>query len=66
MFPWLQELGQVSDDEMFRVFNMGIGLVMIVADYYADAIVRSLRTRGKVASWIIGEVVTGERTVVWA
>jgi phosphoribosylformylglycinamidine cyclo-ligase len=66
VFPWLQELGQVSDDEMFRVFNMGIGLVMIVADYYADAIIRSLRSRGKVASWIIGEVVAGERNVVWA
>ena len=65
VFPWLQALGQVSDDEMFRVFNMGIGLVMIVADYFAEAIVRSLRRRAEVPSWIIGEVVPGERNVVW-
>ena len=44
VFPWLQAQGNVPDDEMFRVFNMGIGLVLIVADYYADAIARYLRT----------------------
>ena len=47
VFPWLQTLGSVPDAEMFRVFNMGIGLVLIVADYYAEAITRYLRTRGQ-------------------
>ncbi|MBV8558843.1 MAG: phosphoribosylformylglycinamidine cyclo-ligase, partial [Planctomycetaceae bacterium] len=40
VFPWLQALGHVPDAEMFRVFNMGIGLVLVVADYYAEAIAR--------------------------
>ena len=31
---------------MDRVFNMGIGLVLVVAEYYADAIVRHLNQRG--------------------
>ena len=66
VFPWLQALGQVADEEMFRVFNMGVGLVLIVADYYADAIVRNLRNEANVPSWIIGEVVPGDRNVVWA
>ena len=44
VFPWLQALGDVPDAEMFRVFNMGIGLVLIVADYYAEAIARYIRT----------------------
>ena len=51
---------------MFRVFNMGIGLVLIVADYYAEAIARYLRTEVKVPAWVIGEVVAGDREVVWA
>ena len=49
---------------MFRVFNMGIGLVLIVADYYAEAITRYLTTEVKLPAWIIGEVVEGDRDVV--
>lgn len=30
VFSWLQQLGSIADDEMFRVFNMGIGLVVAV------------------------------------
>src|SRR6476646_5745632 len=30
VFSWLQQLGDVDEDEMFRVFNMGIGLVLVV------------------------------------
>ena len=65
VFPWLQALGRVPDEEMFRVFNMGIGLVMIVADYYAEAIARYLKTEVKVPAWVIGEVIAGDKTVVW-
>jgi phosphoribosylformylglycinamidine cyclo-ligase len=65
VFSWLQTLGQVSDAEMFRVFNMGIGLVLIVAEYHAEAITRYLNNQGKVAAWVIGEVIDGERNVVW-
>ena len=65
VFHWLQTLGSVSDAEMFRVFNMGIGLVMIVAEYYAESITRHLRHKAKVPAWIIGEVIAGNRDVVW-
>jgi phosphoribosylformylglycinamidine cyclo-ligase len=65
VFSWLQRLGSVDETEMFRVFNMGIGLVMIVAEYYAESIVRHLRHNAKIPSWIIGEVVAGNREVVW-
>jgi phosphoribosylformylglycinamidine cyclo-ligase len=65
VFPWLQSLGSVPDDEMFRVFNMGIGLVMIVSAYFADSITRHLNYKAKVPSWIIGEVIEGNREVVW-
>ena len=65
VFPWLQSVGGIPDDEMFRVFNMGIGLVLIVADYNAEAIARYLRTEVKIPSWVIGEVTRGDRNVVW-
>jgi phosphoribosylformylglycinamidine cyclo-ligase len=65
VFPWLQSVGKVPDAEMFRVFNMGIGLTLIVAEYYADAITRYLKTECDLPAWVIGEVVEGDRTVEW-
>ena len=66
VFGWLQRLGAVPDSEMFRVFNMGIGLVLVVADYHAEAIARYLRTEAGQPAWVIGEVVAGDRSVTWA
>ena len=65
VFTWLERLGNVDQSEMDHVFNMGVGLVLIVAEYYADAIVRHLSQHVKVPAWIIGEVVPGERKVEW-
>ena len=44
VFPWLQKLGDIEEAEMYRVFNMGIGFVMIVGQYYAESVLRQLRT----------------------
>jgi phosphoribosylformylglycinamidine cyclo-ligase len=65
VFSWLQRTGRIPEQEMYRVFNMGIGLVLIVAEYFADAITRYLTDQGKVRSWVIGEVIAGDRNVVW-
>ncbi|MFO0876142.1 MAG: phosphoribosylformylglycinamidine cyclo-ligase [Gemmataceae bacterium] len=59
IFPWLQRLGNVDESEMFTVFNMGIGFVMIVSEYYAESIVRHLGDEGCPA-YVIGEVTAGE------
>jgi phosphoribosylformylglycinamidine cyclo-ligase len=64
VFPWLQQLGNVADDEMSEVFNMGIGLVLIVSGYYAESIRRML-DESQVRHWEIGEVVEGPQGVVW-
>ncbi|WP_165250616.1 phosphoribosylformylglycinamidine cyclo-ligase [Paludisphaera soli] len=66
VFTWMQELGGVTDEEMFRVFNMGIGMVIVAADYYAESIVRHLNQEAEIPAWIIGEVVPGSREVEWA
>jgi phosphoribosylaminoimidazole (AIR) synthetase len=44
---------------MFRVFNMGIGFVVIVSRYYADSVVRQLNDE-RVPTYIIGDVREGE------
>jgi phosphoribosylformylglycinamidine cyclo-ligase len=65
VFTWLQQLGDVPEDEMHRVFNMGVGLTMVVSPYYAESIQQQLAKSG-LASWAIGRAVAGEREVVWA
>jgi phosphoribosylformylglycinamidine cyclo-ligase len=65
VFPWLQSLGSVDDAEMDRVFNMGIGLVIVVAEYFAESIVRQLSHRLGIPAWIIGEVISGDKVVSW-
>jgi phosphoribosylformylglycinamidine cyclo-ligase len=65
VFGWLQRLGEIDDDEMDRVFNMGIGLVLVVSPYYADSIRHQLGDCG-LQSWPIGQVVQGPRGVRWA
>ncbi len=62
IFSWLQKAGGVDEAEMFTVFNMGIGFVMIVSPYYAARILRQLADLGQPA-WRIGEVVAGEQGV---
>jgi phosphoribosylformylglycinamidine cyclo-ligase len=64
VFPWVQRLGEIDDDEMARVFNMGIGLVLVVSSYYAESITRMLADAG-LQTWTIGDVVAGERGVSW-
>ena len=64
VFPWLRELGDVDPDEMDAVFNMGIGLVLIVSPHYAESIRHQLADSG-LESWTIGSAAAGPRGVVW-
>lgn len=59
IFRLIAERGRVAEAEMYQVFNMGIGMVAIVAPEQADAALRFIRAR-KHRAWIIGEVVRGE------
>ena len=62
LFEFLQQHGTVDRDEMFRVFNMGIGYVLIVRPTFADAVLRRLTRYGERAA-IIGETVRGSGDV---
>ncbi len=65
VFGWLASLGEVDDEEMFRVFNMGIGLVFVVSPFYADS-VREQITKLGLPCWNLGTVAQGDRGVKWA
>ncbi|MCL1874295.1 MAG: phosphoribosylformylglycinamidine cyclo-ligase [Clostridiales bacterium] len=58
IFSLIQELGEISEAEMYRVFNMGIGLVLIVAPENLEEVLLALSEARQ-----IGQVVTGERKV---
>ena len=63
VFAWLQSAGNIADAEMYRTFNCGIGMVVIVPPAHAAATVEFLAARGETAQ-LIGEVRTGSRGVV--
>lgn len=62
IFELIQRLGKVPQADMFRTFNMGIGLVLIVEPAQAEATVAALTAAGESAA-IIGEVVAGAHEV---
>ncbi|MHC4517497.1 MAG: phosphoribosylformylglycinamidine cyclo-ligase [Planctomycetota bacterium] len=63
IFPFLQEAGPIEKKEMFRVFNMGIGFVLIVAEDFADSIARKLLRWGEKVHRI-GRITRGAGKVV--
>ena len=63
VFPWLQKLGNVDQEEMEQVFNMGIGMVLVVSPYYANNIRQVLQDQG-LESWEIGHISPGDQKAV--
>ena len=55
LFDWLREQGNVAAQEMFRTFNCGIGMVVIVSKDDADKAIKQLQTEGEKV-WEIGQI----------
>ncbi len=55
LFGWLQKHGNVAEEEMHRVFNCGIGMVVIVSGENADRAIALLNASGETA-YLIGEI----------
>lgn len=62
VFAWVQRLGNIELDEMDRVFNNGIGFVLIVSPYFAESIQRQL-AEDRAPAYVIGEIREGEAGV---
>ena len=58
IFELLRSAGGVPEDELYQVFNMGIGMTVLVAGDQADTVMKFLSAQGQKA-WRIGEVVRG-------
>ena len=54
IFNWLQKAGDISEDEMLRVFNCGVGMIAIVSRDAQELVMSSL---SRTPAWVIGEIV---------
>lgn len=63
MFRFIQRLGKVDHNEMFRTFNMGIGMVIVVDGKQADRVMKYLASV-KEKAFLIGEVEKGKGEVI--
>jgi phosphoribosylformylglycinamidine cyclo-ligase len=63
VFRVLQEAGHVPRDEMFRAFNMGVGLVIVCAPGDAERVIDSVNRSGEPGGFRLGTVVAGARSV---
>ncbi|MEC9062732.1 MAG: AIR synthase-related protein, partial [Pseudomonadota bacterium] len=55
IFSWLQENGNVTRHEMYRTFNCGVGLVIVVDEKDTDEALNILKQHGENA-WVIGDI----------
>ena len=62
LFRFLQNHGGVADDEMDRVFNMGVGYCLVVRPSFADAVARKLEKSGETV-FRMGEITSGSGQV---
>jgi len=61
LFTWIQKNGNVDDEEMLRVFNCGIGMVVVCAPEHADTLIRMLESAGETV-FRIGSVLDRQGT----
>jgi len=63
IFTLIGDKGAVPEDEMYQVFNMGIGMTVVVAAEKADAVLATIKAH-KLKAWTIGEVTRGKGEVL--
>ena len=63
IYRFMQKLGEVDPKEMYRVFNMGIGLVIFVSPENAETVIKYAKEKQNLPAAVIGKVVEGDRKV---
>lgn len=59
VFPWIQKLGNIPEEEMFRTFNMGVGMIVVLSQEDADKALEVLKD-----AVLIGRIEKGDGEVV--
>jgi phosphoribosylformylglycinamidine cyclo-ligase len=59
VWAWIQKAGRIVDAEMYRTFNCGIGMIVVLPADAAGSAIATLRAAGEHAD-VIGEIVAGE------
>ena len=67
VFKWLQQSGNIADEEMMRTFNCGVGMVLAIEAQQQQQCLQQLQQLGETA-WVIGEIIerAGEPAVILA
>ena len=63
VFKLIADKTSLKEKELYRTFNMGIGMVLILSKKDAQKAIKILAKKHKLKSWIIGKVVKGKRAV---
>ncbi len=63
IFPYLQNLGKIDDMEMYNIFNMSIGFIVVVEDSNVEKTLALLEAQGEKAS-VIGEITNSKGVVI--
>ena len=59
VFQWLQQAGEIADVEMYRTFNCGVGMVLVVNESDVEGCIQQLTDAGEKA-WKLGQIVERE------
>ncbi|MCM8786712.1 MAG: phosphoribosylformylglycinamidine cyclo-ligase [Candidatus Omnitrophica bacterium] len=62
IFKIIQEKGKIEEKEMYTVFNMGVGMILVTKSKFAKAIIAKLSTFG-LKSWVIGQIIKSSKKI---
>jgi phosphoribosylformylglycinamidine cyclo-ligase len=63
IFSWLQQQGNISDNDMHLTFNCGVGMILIVPNNETEACIKHLNACGETA-WKLGEIAKADSASV--
>ncbi|HAQ02412.1 phosphoribosylformylglycinamidine cyclo-ligase [Candidatus Nomurabacteria bacterium RIFOXYC2_FULL_36_8] len=64
IFSLMQKIGKIEDEEMYRAFNMGIGLMLIIPSEEKEKIIEILKKYQKFSFFEVGKIINGNKKVV--
>ncbi len=65
IFRWLQDGGEIAEEEMYRTFNCGVGMVVVVGEADVETALALLRDQGE-EPFVIGRIDAGRGDFAWA